>query len=162
MRYAWTVAALLLALVLQSALGVLAPSESRIVDPFLIVVVYCGLVGGETYGMLTGAAAGWIEDIHFGGPIMGFSALSKLLVGFCVGVAGSRFLIVGTAPRSLTLFVATVADAFLFQRLVAVFEVPSSQLSAFSLVTRATVTALTGAAAFEAADFQRRRRELRS
>jgi len=160
-RYAWTVAGLLLALLLQSALGVVAPGEARTLDPFLIVVVYCGLSGGETHGMLAGAAAGWVQDVHFGGPIVGLSALSKLLVGFGVGVAGSRFMIVGTAPRSLTLLVAAVADALLLQQIALVFEIPTSGISLFGLMARSSVTALLGTLVFEAIDLHRRRTELR-
>jgi len=161
MRYVWTAAGLLVALLLQSALGVVAPGEARTIDPFLIVVVYCALSGGETHGMLAGAAAGWVQDIHFGGSIVGLSALSKLLVGFGVGVAGSRFMIVGTAPRSLALFVAVVADALVFRQIATVFEIPTGGLSAFGLLARSTVTALLGTLAFEALEMRRRRKELR-
>ena len=59
--------------------------QARVFDPFLLVVVYCGLTGGEVHGMLAGAAAGWVQDVHFGGRILGLSGLSKLLVGFGVG-----------------------------------------------------------------------------
>jgi rod shape-determining protein MreD len=161
MRYVWTAAGLVGALLLQSALGVVAPGEARIIDPFLIVVVYCALSGGETHGMLAGAAAGWVQDIHFGGPIVGLSALSKLLVGFGVGVAGSRFMIVGTAPRSLTLLVAVVADALVFRQIAMVFEIPAGGLSPFGLLARSTVTALLGTLAFEAVEMRRRRLEVR-
>jgi cell shape-determining protein MreD len=161
MRYAWTAAALLLALVLQSALGILLPSEVRVVDPFLVVVVYCGLTGGETHGMLAGAAAGWIQDIHFGGPVVGLTPLALLLVGFGVGVAANRFMIVGTAPRSLALFVSAVAEALLLSQLALVFEIPTGGTGAFTLLARATLTALFGALAFEAVEFRLRRRVLR-
>ena len=161
MRLAWTAAALLVALLLQSTIGVLAPDHGRIVDPFLLVVVYCGLVGGETHGMLAGVAAGWVHDIHFGGPVAGLSALTKLLVGFGVGLAGSRFLITGTALRILTLFVAVLADAILFERLALVFEIPVGDLSAAGLFTRAASNAVAGSIAFEAID-SRLRHQARS
>jgi rod shape-determining protein MreD len=161
MRLAWTVAALLGALLLQSTLGVMAPDHGWIVDPFLLVVVYCGLVGGETHGMLAGVAAGWVQDIHFGGPVAGLSALTKLLVGFGVGVAGSRFLIVGTAPRILTLFAAAAADAILFERLALVFEIPSDSLSPIGFLGRASANALLGAVLFEIIEMRFRRREAR-
>ena len=53
------------------------PAEARFLDPFLLVVVYCALVGGETHGMLAGAAAGWVQDVHFGGSVLGLSALAE-------------------------------------------------------------------------------------
>ena len=161
MKLVWTGGALVVALVLQSTLGILVPGEARIVDPFLLVVVYCGLVGGETHGMLAGMAAGWVQDIHFGGPVAGLSGLTKLLVGFGVGVAGSRFLVVGTAPRLLVLFAASLADAILFERLALVFELPLSSLTILSLLGRATANALAGAVLFELAEMRFRRREVR-
>ena len=161
MRLAWTAAALLVALLLQSILGVVAPDQGRIVDPFLLVVVYCGLMGGETHGMLAGVAAGWVQDIHFAGPVAGLSALTKLLVGFGVGVAGNRFLITGTAPRILTLFVAALTDAILFERLALVFEIPSGSLSILALLGRATANALAGAVIFELVEMRFPRKEVR-
>jgi cell shape-determining protein MreD len=157
----WTAGALLAALLLQSTIGVLAPSQGRTVDPFLLVVVYCGLVGGETHGMLAGMAAGWVQDIHFGGPVAGLSGLTKLLVGFGVGLAGSRFLIAGTVPRMAVLFVASLADVILFERLALVFELPSGSLSVLTLLARATANALTGALLFELVEMRFRRREIR-
>lgn len=161
MKLAWTTAALLAALLLQSTLGVVAPDQGRIVDPFLLVVVYCGLMGGETHGMLAGVAAGWVQDIHFAGPVAGLSALTKLLVGFGVGVAGNRFLITGTPARILTLFAAALADAILFERLALVFEIPSGSLSALALLGRATANALAGAVVFELVEMRFPRKEVR-
>ena len=48
-------------------------------DPFILVLVYFGLRGGEVNAMLLGAAAGWIQDIQFGGEVTGLAALSKLI-----------------------------------------------------------------------------------
>ena len=56
---AWTGFALLAALVIQTTLSQIAPARVQTLDPFLLVVVYCALSGGEVHGMLAGAAAGW-------------------------------------------------------------------------------------------------------
>jgi rod shape-determining protein MreD len=161
LRAVWTAAAILAALLLQTALGIVMPTSGRVLDPFLLVVVYCGLAGGETHGMLAGVAAGWVQDIHFGGSVAGLSALSKLVVGYAVGLAGNRFMIVGTGPRLLVLIAATVADAVLFDRLALVFEVGAAALSVADLLTRAAVNALVGAAVFGVVDFRLRRWEAR-
>jgi rod shape-determining protein MreD len=161
MKALWTAAAILAALIVQSALSASLPSQGRILDPFLIVVVYCGLTGGEIHGMLAGVAAGWVQDIHFGGPVAGLSALTKLLLGFGVGVAGTRFFIQGTAPRLLTLFTAAAVDAVLFEKLAMTFDVPTNGLSPLGLLARASVNALVGVAAFELLDLRRRRQEAR-
>jgi rod shape-determining protein MreD len=138
------------------------PVHGRVLDPFLLVVVYCGLAGGETHGMLAGVAAGWVQDIHFGGSVAGLSALSKLIVGYAVGRAGNRFMIVGTGPRLLVLVGATMADALLFDRLAFVFDVRAAALSIPEFLSRAAVNALVGAAAFGVVDLRIRRWEARS
>jgi rod shape-determining protein MreD len=153
----WTGLALLLALLVQSSLSRLLPVEARILDPFLLVVVYCALVGGEVHGMLAGAAAGWVQDVHFGGAVLGFAPLSKIVVGFSVGVAASRFLLAGPGPRTLTLLLAVLADALLFAWLASIFDVKTAVLSPLSLASRATVNAAVGVALFELADRRLRR-----
>jgi rod shape-determining protein MreD len=136
--------AILLAFLLQTSLSRLLPAEARVLDPFLLVVVYCALVGGETHGMLAGAVAGWVQDVSFGGTVLGFAPLSKLLVGFCVGVATARFLLAGPGPRTLTL-------------LVAIFDVKTVALSPLGLASRATVNAAIGVVLFELLDRRFRR-----
>jgi rod shape-determining protein MreD len=143
------IAAMLAALLLQSVLTQIAPPQARLFDPFLIVVVYCGLAFGETYGMFAGTLAGWIQDVHFGGTVAGLSGLSKILIGFSVGVAGGRLLVSGPAQRLLILFAATLMDALLFERLASVFEVSLAELSLTGLFGRATVNAIVGAGLFE-------------
>jgi cell shape-determining protein MreD len=59
----WTLLAIGLAALAQSGLSLLWPAQARMFDPFLLVMVYCGLTYGETHGTLAGAAAGWIQDI---------------------------------------------------------------------------------------------------
>ena len=108
-------------MLVETALGYLFPGPGRLLDPFLLIVVYCALSGGETHGMLAGVGAGWVQDALFGGRVLGLSALSKLLVGFAVGLAGGRFLISGTAARALAVFVATLADGLLVPWLASVF-----------------------------------------
>jgi len=157
----WTGTAIAAALLAQSALSHVLPQQARVFDPFLIVLVYCGLLGGETHGMLAGAAAGWVQDVHFGGPVVGLSGLSKVLVGFGVGLAGSRFLLTGALPRLLVLVTATVADAVLFESFANVFEIPISAASVRALALEAALNAGIGAALFELVD-RRVRREARA
>jgi len=140
----WTAVALLAALLVQSTLSQLAPGPARQLDPFLLVVVYCGLAGGEAHGMLAGLAAGWVQDVHFGGPVVGLSGLTKVVVGFGVGAASTRFLLTGTGARALVLFVAALFDTLLFERLASAFELAAQPLSVTGLLSRAALNALLG------------------
>lgn len=157
MRWALTGVSLLVALALQTAFTLLLPRESRLFDPFLLVVVYCGLVFGETHGMLAGTAAGWIQDLQFGGAVSGLQPLTKLLVGFAVGAAATRFLIAAAITRFLVVFAATLLDALAFQRFALVFDVPASDVSASGLLARAVLNALVGSLLFQAVDARLRR-----
>jgi rod shape-determining protein MreD len=153
-----TAAALLGALLLQTVLSQLAPQHARAFDPFLLVVVYCGLAGGEVHGMLAGAAAGWIQDVQFGGPVAGLSALAKLVVGFGAGAAAGRFLLTGPGPRLALLLAASLVDVLLHHQLAALFELVRPPLQPYAVLLRAAANALLGTAAYELLD-QRVRRE---
>lgn len=157
MRVFWTALAILAALLVQTALGRVLPMQARVFDPFLLVVVYCGLTGGEVHGMLAGAAAGWVQDVHFGGRILGLSGLSKLLVGFSVGIGSTRFHLGEPAARLLVLMVATIVDALLFGQLAQVFDVQAYELSPLGLIVRALVNGAVGMVVFETMDRQMRR-----
>ena len=98
--------------------------------------------------MLAGAAGGWIQDANFGGTVVGISGLSKLVVGFAVGVAGSRFLVTGPAQRLLALFAATLIDGLFLERLADVFGIPILPLSFAGLLGRAAVNAVVGTGLF--------------
>src|SRR5262249_36760241 len=111
--------------------------------------VYCGLTGGEMHGMLAGAAGGWIQDIHFGGTVLGLAGLTKVLLGFGVGVASTRFHLVEAAPRGLVLLLATGADAVIYVQLAAVFDVASYEVSPSQILVRAAVNAVVGVASYE-------------
>jgi rod shape-determining protein MreD len=157
MSAVWTAAALLGALLLQSGLGRAWPGAALLIDAFLLVVVYVGLTRGETAGMLTGMAAGWIQDVQFGGTVVGFAALSKLIVGFAVGFAASRFMLVAALPRLALVVCASLLDGLLFERLAALLGVPVDELSLTTLAGRALLSALVGVPVYQALDRRLRR-----
>jgi rod shape-determining protein MreD len=151
-RLFWTALAIAGAVLVETALAYLVASPGRYLDPFLLVVVYCALAGGETHGMLAGAAAGWVQDALFGGRVLGLAGLSKLVVGFAVGLAGGRFMIASAAARALVVLLATVVDTLLVQWLASVFSVPASGLSPLALLSRSTLNALVGGLVFALVD----------
>jgi rod shape-determining protein MreD len=156
-RAFWTGLAIAGAVLVETALGYLVPGPGRYLAPLLLVAVYCALTGDEVNGMLAGAAAGWVQDVLFGGRVLGISALSKLLVGYAVGAAAGRFLIATTAARALVVLLATVADALLVQWLASVFSVDAAGLSPVALASRATLNALAGGLLFALVDRRRQR-----
>lgn len=156
-RAFWTGLAIAGAVFVETALGYLVPGPGRYLDPFLLVVVYCALAGDGVDGMLAGAAAGWVQDVLFGGRVLGLSALAKLLVGYAVGLGAGRFLIATTAARSLVVLLATVADALLVTWLASVFSVEAAGLSPVGLASRATLNALAGGLLFALVDRRRQR-----
>jgi rod shape-determining protein MreD len=150
----WTALALVGAVLVETALAHLVASPGRYLDPFLLVVVYCALVRGEVHGMLAGAAAGWVQDVMFGGRVLGLAGLSKLLVGFAVGITAGRFLIATTAARALVVLLAAVADALLVQWLASVFGVQAQRLPLLALASRTSLSALAGGLLFALVDRQ--------
>jgi hypothetical protein len=92
--------------------------------------------------------------------VLGLSALTKIVVGFAVGMAGARFLLVGPGARTLVLLAATFGDALLFQWLASVFDLRTLELSPLGLLWRATVNASLGVVLFELIDRRIRRETL--
>jgi rod shape-determining protein MreD len=147
-RALWTALAVFGAVLVETALAYLLPGPGRYFDPFLLVVIYCALVGGESYGMWAGSFAGWVQDAVFGGRVLGLSALSKLVLGFVVGLAGSRFLISSTAARALTVFFATLAEGLLVPWLASVFTLEALPQGPLVLLGRASLNAVLGGLLF--------------
>lgn len=149
-RAFWFGLALLGAVLVQTALGYVVPGPGRYVDPFLLIVVYTALVAGETRGMLAGVAAGWVQDVLFGGRILGLSALSKLAVGYLAGLAGGRFLVTTTGARALVVLAASILDGLLVPWLASVFTIDVTPLGPLAFVARASLNALVGGLLFAA------------
>ncbi len=160
MRVLVTALGILAALAVQTILGQLLPARSNFFDPFLLVVVYCALMGGELHGMLAGLAAGWVQDVHFGGPVFGLTGLSRLIVGYAIGLASSRFVLGGAGARIWVLLGATFVDAFIFEGLARAFDVAVYSPSLRGLSSRAAVNALIGVVVFKLLDRRFKREPL--
>jgi len=149
MKVFWTALAVVAALLVESGLSQVLPPAARLFDPFLLVLVYCGLSFGETHAMLTGAAAGWVQDVHFGGPVLGLSGLTKVVLGFLVGVAANRFQLTEAGPRGLVLLGAAAFDALFLWGLASTFDIAITPPTASSLALRAFINAVLGMLLFE-------------
>jgi rod shape-determining protein MreD len=144
----WTVLALLGSLLVQSALSAVFPAAARLFDPFLLVLVYCGLTSGETHAMLAGAAGGWVQDVYFGGHVLGLAGLTKVLIGFAVGVAATRFQLTEAGPRALVLLAAAAVDTLLMWGLAGAFDITVAAPGASVVAARSALNALLGVVFF--------------
>jgi rod shape-determining protein MreD len=149
--------AILLALLSESALSLFSPEFSRLFDPFLLIAVYYALLKGETHGMLVGVTAGWVQDVHFGSRVLGLIGFSRTVVAFLVGLIASRFLITGALMRGLVIFLASILDAWLYESLAGLFNLPVHVLSLSDLLLRSAVTAVLGTLAFSGIDVASKR-----
>lgn len=113
MRSAAALAAILIAIALQTTLASLMIGDRTTVDLVLIVVVFVAIKSGPVTGLLAGTVAGLIQDALSSG-ILGIGGLAKTIVGFGAGVLGSQFIVTAPLPRFLLLMLATGVHAAIF------------------------------------------------
>jgi rod shape-determining protein MreD len=115
-RAAGVLIAITLALAGQTTLTRFLVGGTVALDLVLVVVVYVALRTGPAVGMLTGSAAGIIQDALASG-VIGVGGLAKSIVGFAVGVIGRQFIVTAAAPRFVTFLWATAVHAAVFMGL---------------------------------------------
>jgi cell shape-determining protein MreD len=148
----WVLGAIMVALVAQSGLALLLPGQAALFDPLLLIAVYVSLKRGDTPGMLAGGATGWAQEIVFGGEILGFQGLARVVLGFLIGQAGRRFLLTGAPAQFVVILIAVLLDYWLAGRCAAMFEVPCPALSWPVLLGRMALNAAAGALLFQLAE----------
>lgn len=85
------VAALLVALVVESALGRFLPGAARWVDVMLLPVIWFSVNGSPREGMLVGCSAGLLHDAWFEVGVLGLGGFKKTLVGWALATLSGRF-----------------------------------------------------------------------
>jgi hypothetical protein len=140
-------ALLLFALLLQSALSRFVPI-SDYVDLPLVVATWFALSRGEILGMVGGSLSGWLSEALFGRGIKGVSGLIRLVLGFFLGLLGSRFLITGALPRFGLLVTVTVIDTRAFEWIAPAFGMSPIQYSPGAMTVRAFINAAVGLVLF--------------
>lgn len=118
MKAAAALAAIAVALALQTTLASLVIRGLTPIDLVLIVVVYIALIGGPSAGLLAGSAAGLIQDALSSG-IVGIGGLAKTVVGFVAGILATQFIVTAPLSRLLVFVIATVLHAAIFMGLYA-------------------------------------------
>jgi len=147
-------ALLVFALLLQSALSLFLPI-SAYVDLPLVVATWFALSRGEIPGMVGGSLSGWLSEALLGRGIKGVSGLIRLVLGFALGLLGSRFLITGSVPRFSLLLTVTVIDTRAFEWIAPAFGMSPVQYSPMAMTVRGSINAAVGLVLF--ALFERQR-----
>jgi rod shape-determining protein MreD len=106
-----------LALALQTTVARFVVGGTTAVDLVLVAVVYVALTTGPVSGMLSGTAAGLIQDALSSGGVIGIGGLAKAIVGFLVGVIGQQFIVTAALPRLVMLVAATAVHGAIFMGL---------------------------------------------
>jgi rod shape-determining protein MreD len=136
-------AVLLLALLITASMVQwLLPGDIFPLDIFLVATVFVALYRGTMVAQLFGLAAGLSQDL-FSAMIIGINGLAKTTIGFSVSGLRQAVLIRGKASRTLTFFVATLADSAIVFVVRAVFGLAYSQ-DLLNLLTRALVNSIVG------------------
>ena len=148
MKTAVVLAALSVALVLQTTIAGMSMTGGSLVNLVLVAVVYVALAFGPVTGLLAGTAGGLVQDALAGG-VVGIGGLSKTLTGFLVGVLGAQFIVSQPLPRFVMFVGATLLHELCYQGLYALVEARPFTLQYSTLLTQAVVNAVVGIIAFQ-------------
>jgi len=112
----------------------------------LIVVVLLALRRGPEFGCVAGFVAGLLQDAA-GGGLLGVQALTKALIGFAIGAAGSRLAVTQPLVQVPGLVLLTVAEALVRFALLKLFRFPAplGELLAWVVLPQALYNGFLGA-----------------
>jgi len=147
---------LVFALLMQSALSLFLPI-SAYMDLPLVVATWFALSRGEILGMVGGSLSGWLSEALFGRGIKGVSGLIRLILGFALGLLGSRFLITSALARFSLLLTVTVVDTRAFEWIAPAFGMSPLQYSPVAMTIRGSINATVGLVLFALFERPRRR-----
>jgi rod shape-determining protein MreD len=148
MRTAAALAAIVIAIAIQTTLAGYMFRGSTAIDLVLIVVVYVALKSGPVTGLLAGTAAGLIQDALSSG-ILGIGGLAKTIVGFLAGLLGTQFIVTAPLPRFVLLLLATALHAAIFMGLYTLLNLRQFPSPYPAVVGQAFGNAFVGVVAFQ-------------
>ena len=148
MRGAAALAAILIAIALQTTMASLAFRGSTGIDLVLIVVVFVAIKSGPVTGLMAGTVAGLIQDSLSSG-ILGIGGLAKTIVGFGAGVLGTQFIVTAPLPRFLLLMLATGVHAAVFMGLYTLLNLRQFEAPYPAVAGQAVTNAFVGVVAFQ-------------
>ena len=147
MKTAAVLAALAVALMLQTTLAGMSMTGGTRVNLVLVAVVYLALSYGAVTGLVAGTVGGLAQDAIAGG-VVGIGSLSKTVVGFLVGVLGAQFIVSTPVPRFLMFVGASFVHEVCFQAVYALVESRGFRMQYSAAVVQAFVNGAVGIAAF--------------
>ena len=147
MKTAAVLAALAVALMLQTTLAGMSMTGGTRVNLVLVAVVYLALSYGAVTGLVAGTVGGLAQDAIAGG-IVGIGSLSKTVVGFLVGVLGAQFIVSTPVPRFLMFVGASFVHEVCFQAVYALVELRGFRMQYSAAVVQAFVNGAVGIVAF--------------
>lgn len=113
MRAAGVLAAIAIAVALQTTLARFVVRGTVAIDLVTVVVVYVGLSAGPTTGLFAGTCGGLVQDVLSSG-IIGIGGLAKTIIGFVTGVVGTQFIVARPLPRFVVFFAASLIHTAVF------------------------------------------------
>ena len=152
MKAAGVILAIVVALVLQTTLARFLIRGTVAVDFVLVVVVYVALTSGPVTGLLSGTAAGLIQDALSTG-VIGIGGLAKTIVGFLAGIIGTQFIVVQPLPRFVVFFGATILHAIVFIGLYVLLDLRQFGSPYAAVLGQAFGNAVVGVVAFQLVEF---------
>jgi rod shape-determining protein MreD len=139
------------ALVAQTTFARFLVRGSVGVDLVLVVVIYISLRGGPTVGMLTGTAAGLVQDALTPG-VVGIGSLGKTIVGYLAGTVGAAFIVAQPLPRFLVFFAATLLEMTVITGLHAALDTRPAAVPVGAILAQAFGNSLVGVVLFQLAE----------
>jgi rod shape-determining protein MreD len=142
-KIAVSLAAIAVALALQTTLASLVIRGTAALDLVLIVVVYIALMLGPVWGLLLGSVAGLIQDSLSSG-IIGVGGLAKTIVGYLAGLLGTQFILTAPLSRFVIFLLATVVHATIFMGLYTLLDLRQYDSPYAAVLSQAVGNALLG------------------
>ncbi|OFW03145.1 MAG: rod shape-determining protein MreD [Acidobacteria bacterium RIFCSPLOWO2_02_FULL_68_18] len=147
MKAVGVLAAIAVALALQTTLARFLVGGTAALDLVLVVVVYVALTSGPVTGMFAGSLAGLIQDALSSG-VIGIGGLAKSIVGFLTGAIGQQFIVTAALPRFMMFVAATAAHAAVFMGLYVLLGLRSFPSPWAAVASQAAGNAVVGMVAF--------------
>jgi rod shape-determining protein MreD len=151
-KVAAALAAIVVALALQTTLAGLVFRGTAALDFVLIVIVYIALTAGPAAGLLTASVAGLVQDALSSG-ILGIGGLAKTIVAFLAGVVGTQFIVTAPLPRFVVFVLATVAHAVIFMGLYALLDLRQFPSPVAAVLGQALGNGFVGVVGFQIIDW---------